>query len=133
MHGVRSYSLPIFLLLAAITGCDVLTDAATRLAYDIKDGAGKLGREAGARHTIQHTPAMADECSGPYTVQLDKVGALIVWCKDSAGNTLASGSTTYHARFIETPKTYIVDKAAGATLLIEIERRNGMAVVTNVN
>jgi hypothetical protein len=120
-------------LLSAMSGCDILTDAATRLAYDVKEGAGKLGREAGERYSIRHTPAEADECSGPYTVQFDKVGALIVWCKDAAGNTVASGSTTYHSRFIDTPKTYIVDKAAGTTLLIEIERRNGRAVVTNVS
>jgi hypothetical protein len=123
----------LLLLLSATSGCDILTDAATRLADDVKEGAGKLGHEAGARYSIRHTPAEADECSGPYTAQLDKVGALIVWCKDAAGNTVASGSTTYHSRFIDTPKTYIVDKAAGTTLVIEIERRNGRAVVTNVS
>jgi hypothetical protein len=66
-------------------------------------------------------------------VQLDKVGALIVWCKDAAGNTVASGSTTYHSRFIDTPQTYILEKPAGSTLVIEIERRNGRAVVVNVS
>lgn len=133
MHRIGFCCLLFFLSFATITACDILTDAATRLAYDIEDGAGSLGHEAGARYSIQHTPAQADECSGPYTVQFDKVGALIVWCKDAAGNTVASGSTTYHSRFVDTPKTYIVDKATGTTLVIEIERREGRAIVTNVS
>lgn len=132
MHRIGNCLLPLWSL-AAITGCDILTDAATRLAYDIKAAEGRLGREPGASYSVRHTPADASECSGPYTVQLDKVGALIVWCKDAAGNTVASGSTTYHSRFIDTPITYIVDKPAGTTLVIEIERRNGRAVVTYVN
>jgi hypothetical protein len=118
--------------LAVMSGCNLLTDAATRLAYDMKAAEGHLGREPGARYSIRHTPAEASECGGPYTVQLDKVGTLIVWCKDAAGNTVASGSTTYHSRFIDTPQTFIVDKPAGTTVVIEIERRNGRAVVTNV-
>jgi hypothetical protein len=133
MHKFSSCCLLLSLSLAVLTGCDLLTDAATRLAYDIEAAAGRLGHESGAKQSIRHTPADASECDGPYTVQLDKVGALIVWCKDAAGNTVASGSTTYHSRFIDTPKTYIVDKAAGTTLMIEIERRNGRAVVTNVS
>jgi hypothetical protein len=125
--------LPLLILLATTAGCDVFTDAATRLAYDIEAGAGKLGREDGARYSIQHkTPSKSGECVGPYTVQFDKVGALIIWCKDAAGQTVSSHSTSYHARFVDTPKTYILDKQAGATLTIDIERRNGRAVITDV-
>ncbi|MGZ9031507.1 MAG: hypothetical protein ACXW2G_09040, partial [Burkholderiaceae bacterium] len=62
--------LPVLLL----GGC--LTDAATRLAYDIEAGAGRVGRAEGARYTVVHrVPSSAEECVGPYRVQLDKVGA----------------------------------------------------------
>ena len=125
--------LLILIPLSTLTACDVFTDAGTRLAYEIEAGASRLKREEGARHEIRHTPGEANECRGPYTVQLDKVGALVVWCKDDSGKTVASGSTTYHSRFIDTPKTYIVDKEAGTTLVIEIQRRGGRAVVINVN
>lgn len=121
-------------LLAAVlflTGC--FTDAATRLAYDIESGANRMNRLNEARYSIRHTPAESSECTGPYTVQLDKVGALIVWCKDAAGNVVASGSTSYHARFIETPTTYILDKPAGSTLAIDLERRAGRVVVADVH
>jgi hypothetical protein len=119
--------------LGLLGGCfDFLTDAATRLAGDIEAGVNRLGAEPGARYAIQHRPADSNECQGPYSVQLDKVGALIVWCKDEAGNVVASGSTSYHARFIDTAQTYKLDKPAGSTLTIDIERRNGRAAVTDV-
>lgn len=126
---VRGLSLLATVLF--LTGC--FTDAATRLAYDIESGVNRMKRLNEARYSIRHTPAESSECTGPYTVQLDKVGALIVWCKDTAGNVVASGSTSYHARFIDTPTTFILDKPAGSTLAIDLERRAGRVVVVNVH
>lgn len=125
--------LLLLISLTTVAGCDIATDAVTRLAYDIEAGAGRLGRQGGAKYSIQHnTPSKSGECTGPYKVQLDKVGALIIWCKDAAGHTVSSHSTSYHARFVDTPQTYILEKPAGTTLTIDIERGNGRAVVTNV-
>lgn len=116
----------------APAGCDTFTDAATRVAYDIEAGVDHLGKEAGTRYSIRHnTPSKAGQCVGPYTVQLDKVGALVIWCKDETGKTVSSHSTSYHARFVDTPQTYILEKAAGSTLTIDIERRGSRAFVTN--
>jgi len=130
--GRSAIGLPLAFA-AAVAGCDAFTDAATRLAYDIEGGTGRLGREAGARYSIQHkTPSKAGECVGPYKVQVDKVGALVIWCGDGSGGTVSSHSTSYHARFVDTPKTYILDKPAGATLTIDLERRGGRAVITDV-
>jgi len=113
-------------------GC--LTDAATRLAYDIEVGAGRVGRADGAKYTVVHrVPSSAGECVGPYRVQLDKVGAIVVWCKDTAGDTtVSSHSTSYHARFVDTPETRIVDKPANEALVIELERRDGRVVIASV-
>jgi len=131
MRGSRF--LLLLASLAVATGCDILTDAATRIAYDIEAGAGRLGNDPGAHYRIDHkTPSKRGDCDGPYTVQLDKVGALIIWCKDAAGRTTASHSTSYHARFVDTPQTWILDKPAGATLAIELERRGGRAVIVDV-
>jgi len=124
--------LPVLLLFAVAGGCDAFTDAATRLAYDIEAGESRLGKEAGARYSIQHhTPSAAGQCTGPYTVQLDKVGMLVIWCKDETGKTVSSHTTSYHARFVDTPKTYILDKPAGSILTIDIERRGSRAAITN--
>lgn len=119
--------LPALLLIA----CGFATDPATRLAYDIEAAVGLLAGDEGARYTVYHrTPSKTGECEGPYKVQLDRVGALIIWCHDAAGQTISSHSTTYHARFVDTPQTYLIDRPARATLTIELELRRGRAVVT---
>jgi hypothetical protein len=116
----------------ALAACG-LTDAATRLAADIKAGASQLGSAPGAQYSVRHiTPSKAGECIGPYSVQLDKVGALIVWCRDASGQTVSSHSTSMHARYVATPETYRIDKPERAPLTIELERRGGQAVITAV-
>ena len=122
----------VILLVLASCG-DLFTDAATRIAYDLESASQELGNREGMRYVLEHrTPSKRDECDGPYKVQLDHVGALIIWCYDSNGNTISSHSTTYHARFVDTPKTWLVEKAAHETLIIELERRNGRAQVFDV-
>jgi hypothetical protein len=130
----RAFAGALFVAgLASTGGCGVFTDAATRLAFDIEAQVARLGRSDGAKHTLYHrSPSKRGECVGPYRVQLDKVGLIVVWCKDAADRTVSSHSTSYHARFVETPQTYIVDKHAGATLTIDLERRNGRAVIADV-
>ena len=123
--------LPLLLILAA-AGCDAFTDPATRLACDIEAGESRLGKDASAKGSIRHkTPSKSGECVGPYTVQLDKVGMLVIWCKDETGKTVSSHTTSYHGRFVDTPQTYILDKPAGSTLTIDIERRGSRGVVTS--
>lgn len=121
-------------LAVMLAGCGVFTDAATRIAYDIEAGEKQLGRASGARHSIRHeTPSRAGECAGPYKVQVDKVGALVIWCYDGNGTTVSSHSTTYHGRFVDTPQTWILDKPAASTLVIDLERRGSRAVITGVH
>jgi hypothetical protein len=114
-----------------LAGC--LTDAATRIAYDLEEGAGKVRGAEGARHTIVHrTPSKSGECTGPYKVQLDRVGALVIWCYDASGQaTVSSHSTSYHGRFVETPQTYLLDKRAGDPLTIDLERRGGRVIIVD--
>ena len=121
----------LIVLTTLLGGCfGALTDSATRLAYDIESA---VRANSGKDHfAIRHTPSRATECSGRYTVQLDKVGALIVWCYDATDAVTASGSTSYHARFIDTPRTWIVEKPAGSTLVIEVRREGGRVTVTEV-
>jgi len=123
------WCLAVILLVA---GCDLFTDAATRLAHDLEKAAGAL-RHEGDTITLRHeTPSRRGECAGPYTVQLDKVGALVIWCKDDHGQVVASPGTSYHRRFVTTPETYYLEKSAGETLVIELEQRGGEAVIVGV-
>jgi hypothetical protein len=131
-HSARWWLL-VLAVLAFTAGCDLFTDAATRLAYDLEAGASRLNRQAGAKTSIRHgTPSKSGECTGPYRVQFDKVGALIVWCYGAGGETVSSHSTTYHARLVDTPQTWLLDKPAGAPLTITLERRGGRALITDV-
>ena len=133
MHRFSSLCLLLLMFLTAVAGCDIVTDPATRLAFELEVGTGRLGREAGATYSVQHNqPSKSGECIGPYKVQLDKVGGLIIWCNDTSGHTVSSHSTSYHARFVETPQTFILEKPAGTFLTIDLERRDDRAVITNV-
>lgn len=121
-----------WLAILFLSGCDVFTDAATRLAYDIEFAAKHL-KDHGDRFTLRHeTPSKRGECSGPYAVQLDRVGALIIWCKDENGEVVSSPGTSYHRRFVHTPETYYLDKEAGETLVIELEKKGDKAVIVKV-
>jgi hypothetical protein len=65
-------------------------------------------------------------------VRVDKVGAIIVWCYDASGKSVSSHSTKSHGKAVDTPRTWMVDEGAGETLIIDLERRRGRAVITNV-
>lgn len=126
---------PILAVLFALclAGCSLLQDAATSIAADIESGVSRLGRAEGSTHVVTHdAKSRAGAGARTITVQFDKVGALIVWYKDAAGKVLESGSTTYHSRFVDTAQTIIVDKSMDSALSIELERRNGRAVVARV-
>lgn len=117
-------------MLAALAGCGSLSDAATRLAFDLEGAASRLAQDEKARFTLVHrTPSARGQCEGPYKVQLDEVGAIIIWCQDDAGATVSSHSTSYHSRYVDTDATIILDKPAGAPLRIELVRRHGRAVI----
>lgn len=104
------------ILAATLTACGIVTDPATRLAADLEGGADRLPLREGATDAVHHaTPSRPGQCEGPYKVQLDRVGAMIVWCYDSA---------------VDTSQTFIVDKGSDETLIVDLERRGGRAVIT---
>lgn len=114
-----------------LAGCGVFTDAATRLAYDLEHAAKQL-RNDGDRFTLYHeTPSRRGECDGPYVVQLDKVGALVIWCKNESGEVLASPGTSYHRRFVRTSETFYLEKRAKETLIIELQKHGSEAVIVD--
>lgn len=120
---------------AILSGCfGNFTDAATRLAADVQDGADRVGESEGAFTVVEHaTPSRDGECEGPYKVQADKVGAIVIWCYDAAGNTVSSHSTTSHSTRVDSRATFIVDKGAGEPLHVRLERIAGRIVITDVN
>ncbi len=117
---------------AALAGC-AMVDGATRIAYALESGVRLLGPEEGATMVLEGLgPSDGDTCTAAYRAQFDRVGALVVWCMDAAGAVASSHSTSYHARFVDTADTVLVEKAAGETLAITLERRGERPVITAV-
>jgi hypothetical protein len=145
IRRTRRARLPLVALMVLFSAC---TDAATRVAYDIESGAGKLGSRDGARTEIRHTPKRWPEgCAGSYTLRIgqgasDNLGnhnfrirsssdGLSVRCYTSDGNLHAWG-TSYHLRFVDVPETVQIEKKGGETTVIDVERRSGRALVVGL-
>jgi hypothetical protein len=132
--------------LALSTGA--CTDAATRVAYDIESGTGKLASHEGARVEIPHDPRRWPQgCAGSYVLSIAKgaaenlghnnfrtqpdSGSLSVRCYSSSGNR-TGWTTTYHLRFVDVPKTVEIEKKADEVVFIEVEHRSGRAVLVGL-
>jgi hypothetical protein len=135
----------VFALVAALLFMAGCSDAATRVAYDIESGTGRLGSSEGARVEIPHVPRSWPEgCSGSYTLRIEKgaatsdgqgnfrtnesSGNLSVRCFGSDGNE-HRWHTTYHLRFVDVPASVEVRKNGGDAAVIEIQRASGKPVV----
>jgi hypothetical protein len=128
MTSTRRACLAFVALLCACS------DGATRIAYEIESGVAAFRRSDAKTTSIRHVPeARPDGCAGAYTVQFTANSALVIWCKKPDGvGVQGSHTTTYHLRFVDIPKTYKLDKAAGEPTIIDLARENGRVVVTAV-
>ena len=122
-----------FLICSRIIACSLFTDPATRIAYDIERATKRMSRHDD-KITLNHKePSKRGECEGPYKVQFDKVGLIAIWCFDENGKIVSSHTTSYYARFVDTPQTWIVEKKAGEMLVIDMELHGERAVITGVH
>ena len=136
-------------LLAPLLLAAACSDAATRVAYDIEAGIGRLNAADGSRMEIPHSPSRWPEgCAGAYALVIEAgasdalglgnfrtregSGSLHVDCNRSDGKPHA-WSTTYHLRFVVVPQRVRVEKKSKEVAVIEIERRGGKAVVVGLH
>ena len=120
-------------LLVSLSACERANDPAVTIADRLQAGSKLLGREEGAHYILDYpAPGRAPSCAGVYRVQLTKVSALVVWCLDTAGNTIDSGSTTYHRNFVDVADNFLLTVPAKAGLRIDLERQGGRAVIVDV-
>lgn len=131
MANVRKCTLAVSFVLL-LSGC---TDGATRIAYDIQNGAEKLQHSNEVTHVVRHIPkAYPDGCGDAYKVQFSKDSLIVIWCKDSStGNTTSSHSTTYHLNFVKVPKSYLLEKKRGEPISIKLSKEDGAIVVADIN
>jgi hypothetical protein len=102
-------------VLAFLSGCNITTDAATRLAYDLEAGADRLIKSGKNELEVEHRPRSSPNgISGDYTILLQAVQ------RDRLSGTLAVGSvggkrygTSYHLNFMTVPKELSIRKAKG--------------------
>ena len=113
---------------------DFLTDAATRLARDLRDGAGRLESSSAADRTVVHRMKASPEgCADGYRVQVTAASSIVIWCKSADGlRTVSSHSTTSHLPAVDVPQTWTVDKAAGEPLYVDLTRTAGKPAVSRV-
>jgi hypothetical protein len=117
-HSSRGWGMPV-------------TDAATRLGWELKDAAASARRSATRRHVLVHLPkAWPEGCSTDYRVQLDKTGLLVFWCSKN-GTVTSSHSTSHHRSEVNFARTFIVDKKEGETLRLTLDASGATPVVVS--
>ncbi len=116
------------------SGCGmIMTDAATRLAFQIEDEVDALRESGATQRTFEHRPARWPEgIAGAYRVELRESsggtrGALIVM---ETHATAVHYHTTAHSNWVDVPATLVATHAKGAPTLVTIEMRGGKPVIT---
>jgi hypothetical protein len=115
----------------SMAGCFFFTDAGTRMAHELRDGAALLRASSQERVEITHTPLSFPEgVHGPYQVVLQRsvgctqCGTLFVG-DPSASNaeyTPSGGSTTYHLNYVTVPNELKVRKQKGESVVILLRK-----------
>ena len=112
------------LLLVVTPGCDFLTDAATRAAYEIEAATHEMRRQGLASYEFTHVPkAWPEGVDGPWELVIHESTGQI----GQGGLGLGRYGTSYHNRFVRVPRTLRVTKQAGEGCVIVL-RRNGDAI-----
>ncbi len=105
--------LVVLAVALGLAGCDFMTDAATRLAYDLEREANALRKSGDSARVFTHTPKKSPAgITGPYTVRLVTRGTI----------QIGKYHTTYHLNFVEVPKTLRIQKADGEGFVVVLTR-----------
>ena len=116
------------------SGCGALmTDAATRLAFQIEDEVEAMRKSGETKRTFEHIPARWPEgIADDYRVEMQESaggtrGALIV-TESRAG--AVHYHTTAHSNWVDVPATLVATHTKGEATLVTIELRGGKPVIT---
>lgn len=108
-----------------------LTDAATRLGYDLRDGADSLAPVEGSRKTVMHRmKSWPEGCSGHYDLQIEQ-RIIAVWCKVD-GQTHGSYTTSLHAPAMTVAERWLLTRTKDQPVIATFERQGGRAVLIKV-
>ncbi|QDL53251.1 hypothetical protein [Rhodoferax aquaticus] len=125
---------PAIAVALCLAACVLITDAATRLAVELKDGAASLRNSNQERLELVHQPLSFPEgVHGPYevvfqqTVDCTQCGSLWVHDLDITNPDYkpGGGSTSYHRNFVVVPKELSIRKAKGQAVVIVLHKAGG--------
>ena len=116
----------------------LVSDAATRLAYQIRDEAASLKRSGETTRTFEHAPhAWPEGVSGPYRIEITETRTSprpghrsIGVARSLTGPTRSA--TSYHLNFVEVPKDVVVAHQAGEATRVTLELKDGKVLLTDL-
>jgi hypothetical protein len=115
-----------------------ISDAATRLAYQIRDEAGALSRSGAARRTFEHWPkAWPEGIAGDYRIEISETATSPRPGHRSIGvarslTEPAWYATSYHLNFVVVPKDLIVSHRKGEPTVVTLEMKEGRVFLTEL-
>jgi hypothetical protein len=137
---VRALTLVTALVLAALAGegCErLVSDSATRLAFQIRDEAAALRASGATTRTFVHRPvAWPDGIDGDYRVEFlssappgDGRRGLFTATSYDGG---FGSRTTYHLNYVQVPQNLAAAHRKGEPLTVTLELRDGRVLLTGL-
>lgn len=123
-------------LMLPLTGCSVLerivSDSATRLAYEVRDEAQELRRSGETKRTFVHQPKeWPDGLAGDYRIEIRSTPTPLnppekrsIMTANSLDGHTRSG-TSYHLNYVVVPQDLVVRHRKGEPTLVTLEMRDG--------
>lgn len=129
-------------MLLCWSGCmwlfeNLVSDSATRFAYQLRDEAAALRRSGERTRTFVHWPkAWPDGLTGDYRIEFvgsaeQTDGRRGLMTAKSYDGPLWSG-TTYHLNYVRVPRPLKVSHRKGEPTVVTLELREGVVLVTDL-
>ncbi|MGH9894968.1 MAG: hypothetical protein ACREA0_23900 [bacterium] len=115
-----------------------VSDAATRLAFDLRDEAAALRRSGQSVRTFEHRPKTWPEgISGAYRIEITETRTSPRPGHRSIGvaRNLTERtwySTSYHLNFLEVPKDLVVSHQKDEATIVTLELKDGKVLLTEL-
>jgi hypothetical protein len=128
----------VFLLGGPFVVETFVSDAATRLAYQIRDEAAALRKSGEATRTFQHRPRSWPEgISGDYRIEITETRTSPGPGHRSIGvaRSLTAPTwyaTSYHLNFVEVPKDVAVAHRRGEATTVTLRLENGKVLLSGL-
>jgi hypothetical protein len=123
------------LAVIAASSCILMTDAATRLAYDLEREAGNLRSSRATVRVFEHRPVgWPAGCKADFDLMLGAHSDIAVRCID-ADHPPTSGfhyTTTYHLRFVTVPRALSVSRRNNASVRITLRKQGDEIIIDTI-